>query len=113
MEPKKKKVAKTAKKAVSKEQPVVATKVSARKEAIKKKLDKKKDKDIQLLADRLKYLRKAMGHTNADFFAYSVDISRAQYARYEQGEDLRFSTLMRLIKAFKMTPAEFFSHWGE
>ncbi len=95
MEPKKKKTAPTA---VFKKAP-----------AIKKAVDKKKDANIQKLAKRIKAIRKAKGYSNADFFAYEHDISRSQYSRYEQGEDIRFSSLMKLIKAFKMTPEEFFS----
>ena len=99
---KKKKVAKTAKKALYKK--VVTKKVVA-----KKKVDKKTDTSIQQLAARIKSIRKSLGYTNADFFAYENDITRSQYGRYESGEDIRYSSLMKLIKAFKMTPAEFFS----
>lgn len=80
---------------------------------IKKVIDKKTDIDIQKLAGRIKYLRKELGYTNADFFAYENEITRSQYARYESGEDIRFSSLMKLIKAFGMTPKEFFSEGFE
>ncbi len=85
----------------------------ASKKAVKKspakKIDKKTDKDIQKLAARIRSIRKKLGYTNADFFAYENEITRSQYARYELGEDIRFSSLMKLIKAFGMTPKEFFS----
>jgi hypothetical protein len=77
--------------------------------ATKKAVDKKKDADIQKLAKRIKSIRKDKGYSNADFFAYEHDISRSQYSRYEQGEDIRYSSLIKLIRAFKMTPEEFFS----
>ena len=70
---------------------------------------KKNDPDIQNLAARIRALRKKAGHSNADYFAYAHDITRAQYGRYELGEDIRFSSLMKLIKAFGLTPAEFFA----
>lgn len=79
------------------------------KKPAKKAIDKKTDKHIQQLAARIRSIRKAQGYTNADFFAYENDITRSQYARYESGEDIRFSSLIKLIKAFKMTPADFFS----
>lgn len=72
------------------------------------KVDKSVNPDIQKLANRIRTLRKSLGYTNADFFAYENEITRSQYARYEKGEDIRFSSLMKIIKAFKMTPEEFF-----
>ena len=76
---------------------------------IKKAVDKKTDKNIQALATRIREIRKSLGYTNADFFAYEHNISRSQYSRYESGEDIRFTSLMNVIKAFGMTPEEFFS----
>ena len=92
---------KATKKAVSKK--------TAKKAVAKKSIDKKKDVTIQKLAARIKSIRKKLGYTNADFFAYEHEINRSQYGRYESGEDIRFSSLMKLIKAFGMTPEEFFS----
>lgn len=73
------------------------------------KIDKKTDVYIQQLAHRLKKLRKEKGYSNADFFAYDNNITRSQYARYEAGENIRFTSLMKIIKAFGLTPSEFFS----
>jgi hypothetical protein len=95
-----KKVSKTSKSAIKK--PVA-----------KKVIDKKTDKDIQKLATRIRNIRKKLGYTNADFFAYENEITRSQYARYETGENIRFSSLMKLIRAFGMTPQEFFSEGFE
>ena len=61
------------------------------------------------LGSRIKFLRIKKGYTNYEFFAYDHDISRTQYGRYEQGEDIRFSTLLKLTQAFGLTLAEFFS----
>ena len=72
------------------------------------KVSKKDNEDIKKLAQRIKTIRKSLGYTNADFFAYENEITRSQYARYETGEDIRFSSLMKLIRAFKMTAEEFF-----
>jgi DNA-binding transcriptional regulator YiaG len=89
------------------------SKSAIKKPVAKKAVDKKTDKNIQKLAARIKSIRKAQGFTNADFFAYQNDITRSQYSRYESGEDIRYSSLMKIIKAFKMTPAEFFSEGFE
>ena len=77
------------------------------------KVDKKTDPEIQRLASRIRSIRKSKGFTNADFFAYENGITRSQYARYENGEDIRYSSLMKLIKAFGMTSKEFFSEGFE
>lgn len=63
---------------------------------------------MQQLAERIKALRIAKGYTNYERFAYENDLPRAQYGRYENGEDLRFSSLVKVVKAFGMTLEEFF-----
>ncbi|MDX2174601.1 MAG: helix-turn-helix transcriptional regulator [Bacteroidota bacterium] len=70
---------------------------------------KAKAKEVILLANRIKELRLKSGYTNYEFFAYDNNLPRAQYGRYEKGEDLRFTSLMRVIKTFGITPKEFFS----
>lgn len=70
---------------------------------------KNPDKDLTKLAQRIKFLRVKKGYSNYEFFAYDHNIPRSQYGRYEQGEDMRYSSLMRIIRAFGMTPKEFFS----
>ncbi len=91
-----------------KKKPVSKKKV-AKKPVAKKAVKKADNSDIVKLAARIKAIRKSLGYTNADFFAYENGISRSQYARYENGEDIRYSSLMKIIKAFKMTPEQFFS----
>lgn len=65
--------------------------------------------DVNRLAKRIKQLRIKAGYTNYEYFAYDHEISRAQYGRYERGEDLRFTSLVRIVQAFNMTLEEFFS----
>ncbi|MBL0053934.1 MAG: helix-turn-helix transcriptional regulator [Bacteroidetes bacterium] len=64
--------------------------------------------EIAMLAARLRELRMSKGYSNYEYFAYEHNISRSQYGRYEKGEDIRFSSLIKLIKAFELTPSEFF-----
>ncbi len=64
---------------------------------------------LQSLGERIKKLRLEKGYTNAEKFAYEHNISRSQYARYERGADIRFSSLAKIIHAFGMTVEEFFS----
>lgn len=68
-----------------------------------------KDVVLKKLGERIKELRISKGYTSYEYFAYEHNISRAQFGRYERGEDLRFSTLVRIISAFDMTLDEFFA----
>ena len=70
---------------------------------------KKHVSDLTKLGDRIKSLRLAQGYTNYENFAFEHDIPRAQFGRYERGEDLRYSSLLKVISAFGMTQKEFFS----
>jgi len=74
-----------------------------------KAVKKLPNKELTKLGNRIKELRIKKGYTNYEFFAYDHKIPRAQYGRYENGEDMRYSSLLRLINAFGMTQKEFFS----
>ena len=63
--------------------------------------------DMVILSGRIKELRKKTGFS-AEQFAYENNIARAQYGRYEAGKDLKYTTLLKLIRAFELTPSEFF-----
>ncbi|AZB34803.1 helix-turn-helix domain-containing protein [Chryseobacterium bernardetii] len=67
-----------------------------------------KEEVLKKLGKRIKEVRIAKGYSSYEYFAYEHNISRAQYGRYEKGEDLRFSTLAKVINAFGMTMKEFF-----
>jgi hypothetical protein len=64
---------------------------------------------LKKLGERIRTLRIEKGYTSYEYFAYEHDISRAQFGRYERGEDLRFSSLVKVANAFGMTLEEFFS----
>jgi transcriptional regulator with XRE-family HTH domain len=65
--------------------------------------------EVLKMAKRLKGLRVEQGFTSYESFANEHGLSRALYGRYEKGKDLRFSSLVRLVKAFDITLEEFFS----
>lgn len=71
------------------------------------------DTDLLQLAERLKSLRKARGFTNYEQFAFTYGIGRAQYGRYENGYNITYKTLLKLIKIHNMTISEFFSEGFE
>jgi transcriptional regulator with XRE-family HTH domain len=66
------------------------------------------NEDLQKLGRRIKQLRIQKGYTNYEYFAYEHNISRTQFGRYENGEDLRYSSLLKVVRAFGMTMEEFF-----
>jgi transcriptional regulator with XRE-family HTH domain len=61
------------------------------------------------LGNRIKALRIKKGFTNSEFFAYEFKINRSQYGKYERGEDMRVSSLFKIIEAHGITVKEFFS----
>lgn len=69
---------------------------------------KSEEEYLSKLSKRIKDLRIDRGYTNYENFAYENGISRAQYGRYENGEDMRASTLFRIIRIFGLTPKQFF-----
>lgn len=66
------------------------------------------DEQLVKLGARIKSLRIKAGYTSYEYFAYEHNIPRAQFGRYEQGKDLRFSSLVKVVSAFGMTMEEFF-----
>jgi transcriptional regulator with XRE-family HTH domain len=63
---------------------------------------------VKKIGARIKQLRMKAGYSSLEKFAYEFEISRTQYARYERGEDMRISSLMKVLAAHEMTLAEFF-----
>lgn len=66
------------------------------------------DKQIENLGKKIKKLRKEKGYTNYEFFAYDNRINRSQYGKYEKGTDMRFSSLVRVLLAHKISLEDFF-----
>lgn len=68
-----------------------------------------KEEALKKLGARIKSLRIGKGYSSYEYFAYEHNISRAQFGRYERGEDLRFSTLIKILNAFDIDLKDFFS----
>lgn len=64
---------------------------------------------IQRLANRIKSLREQGGYTSYERFANAKDLPRAQVGRYEKGQDIRFTSLLKLTKALDISLKDFFS----
>jgi len=67
------------------------------------------DPYLKKLGTRLKQLRIKKGYTNYEYFAYENGIGRAQYGKYETGGNIRFDTLVKIIKIHGLTLKDFFS----
>jgi transcriptional regulator with XRE-family HTH domain len=70
-------------------------------------------KQLKFLAERFKQLRRERGYSNYEQFAFDNELPRAQYGRYENGEDLRFSSLLKVLKAMNISLKDFFSEGFE
>lgn len=68
---------------------------------------------LEKLSNRLKELRKAQGYTNYEQFAFDHGLPRAQYGRYEKGQDLRFSSLVKVLTALDVSLKDFFAEGFE
>jgi transcriptional regulator with XRE-family HTH domain len=78
----------------------------------KKKSPPPTDFDIFLkkVGERMRQLRIKKGFTNYENFAYEHDLGRSQYGKYENGtEDLRLSSLYKVISSMEVSFEEFFS----
>ena len=73
------------------------------------RIKKLPNKELVKLGKRIRELRIKKGYSNYEYFAYENNIPRAQFGRYEQGEDLRYSSLLRVVKALGITMEDFFS----
>jgi hypothetical protein len=65
--------------------------------------------ELKKLGERIRSLRIKKGYSNYENFAFQHDIPRAQFGRYERGEDLRYSSLIKVLEALNVTVKEFFS----
>jgi transcriptional regulator with XRE-family HTH domain len=74
-----------------------------------KKKELNVDKQLEKLGARIRQLRIEKGYSSYEYIAYENNISRAQFGRYEQGQDLRFSSLIKVVNALGVTLEEFFS----
>lgn len=76
-----------------------------------KRKGKPLDKDQQVyekIGKRIKELRLRAGYSAADKFAYENEIGRSQYAAWEAGQDMKVSSLLRVLRAHKMSIEDFF-----
>lgn len=66
-----------------------------------------KDK-LNQLGSRLKYYRKLKGYSNYEHLAYDLGISRSQYGKYENGGNIKFTTLCKILQHLEISLKDFF-----
>lgn len=65
---------------------------------------------LSRIGKKMAGLRKKLGYTNSDSFAYDKGINRAQYGKYEAGsQDMRISTLVKVANKLGLTIEDFFA----
>jgi transcriptional regulator with XRE-family HTH domain len=70
--------------------------------------------ELGMLGERLRALRMKAGYSNYETFSFDFGLPRAQYGKYEAGRaDIRFSSLLRIIRAHGLSPSEFFAEGFE
>jgi transcriptional regulator with XRE-family HTH domain len=79
------------------------------KRAPKKKPKKPIDPLVAQLGARIRQLRKQEGFTSYEDFANDRELPASQYGRYEKGQNLRYTSLVKIAGVFGMTLQEFFS----
>jgi transcriptional regulator with XRE-family HTH domain len=73
------------------------------------KVKQNHDQVLKKIGMKLARKRKELGYKNSDAFAYDKDLNRSQYGKYEAGsQNLRFSSLLKIINAMDLTIEEFF-----
>lgn len=69
---------------------------------------------IEKIGKTMKKLREERGYTNYENFAFENNIARSQYGKYEKGtEDLRLSSLYKVLNAMNISFEEFFREIGK
>lgn len=64
---------------------------------------------LKNIGKKLKSQREQAGYTSYEYFAYEKNFGRAQYGKYERGtEDMRLSSLFRILQALDISWEEFF-----
>ncbi len=69
---------------------------------------KKKDVRLHEFSVVIRKRRLELGYTNAEMFANHHGLNRSVYQRWENGEDLNLSSLLKLLEILEMKGSEFF-----
>jgi transcriptional regulator with XRE-family HTH domain len=68
-----------------------------------------KEEVIRKIGAKLKDTRKSQGFSSYEHVAYELEISRALMGKYENGADMKISTLIKIIQGLGIKVSDFFS----
>ena len=68
-----------------------------------------KEEVIKKIGTKLKESRKSQGFSSYEHVAYELEISRALMGKYENGSDMKISTLVKIIQGLGLKVSDFFS----
>lgn len=74
---------------------------------------KEKDKRLYDFAVIIRNQRISLGYTSAEKFSLAHGINRSVYQRWENGEDLNLSSLLRLCEIIGIGASDLFRMWEE
>jgi len=64
--------------------------------------------ELEMIAGRLRELRKAKGYKNYEHIAFDLDMSRSAYWRLETGANFELKTLIKVCTLLDVSLEEFF-----
>ena len=64
--------------------------------------------ELELIAERLRELRKAKGYKNYEHIAFDLEMSRSAYWRLETGANFELKTLIKVCTLLDVSLEEFF-----
>jgi transcriptional regulator with XRE-family HTH domain len=73
--------------------------------------NKIKDKRLYDLALVLRRLRQDLGYSSAEKFSNANGLNRSVYQRWESGEDLNITSLIRLCEILEISASDLFRMW--
>ncbi len=73
----------------------------------------KEEKTLLQIGNKLKELRISRGYTNYEHLAYEIGISRSQYGNYENGANMKLTTLFKILNFLELPIEEFFQGINE
>ncbi|QRY55555.1 helix-turn-helix domain-containing protein [Sphingobacterium siyangense] len=65
--------------------------------------------EFDLIAARLRELRKIKGYSNYEHIAFDLGMSRSAYWKLEAGGNFELKTLIKICRALKVSLEEFFT----
>ena len=67
------------------------------------------EKNIKIIAQKVKQLRIDKGYTSYENFAYENDLSRVQYWRLERGTNFTINYLLKVLEIHRLSLSDFFA----